>query len=147
MKLWIFADSNNGYTTTSKFTPLKEPMLPKMFWRMTLCGSAKVWLNRGTWCTLTTSTLVCVQLLRDLFASGTVSCGIIIPNRKGVPQQFKDTKFFAKGQRGQMRWERGQLVYLQWLDNKPVTFVSTMHRKANLKGAGIAQWLERRTRD
>lgn len=52
-----------------------------------------------------------------------------------MPEAFKDTKVFAKGTRGTMRWKReGNLLFLQWLDNKAVTFLSTIHKKANTYG-------------
>ena len=45
-----------------------------------------------------------------------------------------------KGQRGDIRYVReGKLGYLQWVDNKVVSFASTMHSNLPKKSSGICQ--------
>ena len=46
---------------------------------------------------------------------------------------YKSTNQLKKG--GAIRWIRkGNLIFLQWQDNKTVSFVSSMHKKANHNG-------------
>lgn len=135
MKLWVLADSKNGYTYdyevyTGKGLPVSRNGLAYDV-VMRLCKS----LSKQGYRVYFDNFYTGVQLLKDLFTNGTVCCGTLITNRRGVPQLFKDTKTFAKGPRGQMRWVRqGELLFLQWLDNKSVTFATTVHKKANLFG-------------
>ncbi|KAK7504138.1 hypothetical protein BaRGS_00004442 [Batillaria attramentaria] len=83
-----------------------------------------------------------VQLAEDLRNQDTLCCGTLLTNRKGVPLSFKDSKAFAKNRRGEVRWKtQGNVVFLQCLDNKPVTLISTVHTKANLSG-----FVKRRTK-
>ena len=52
-------------------------------------------------------------------------------NRKGIPKQMK-TSSKKKGKRGTVRRVRqGNVVFLQWIDTKTVSFISSMHVKAN----------------
>lgn len=135
MKLWVLADSSNGYTYdfevyTGKGAPVSKNGLAYDV-VMRLCKS----LEKQGYKVFFDNFYSGVQLLKDLLTNGTVCCGTLLTNRKGVPTAFKDTKVFAKGPRGQMRWKReGNLLFLQWLDNKSVTFISTVHKKANLFG-------------
>ena len=76
-----------------------------------------------------------VPLFQDLLKEKISACGTMILNRKGIPEDLKNTKQFNKkgSQRGKMRWvRRGNLGFLQWKDNKVVTILTTMHK--NLSG-------------
>ena len=50
-------------------------------------------------------------------------------NRRGFPDRLKSTKQFEKkGLSGDMRYERERdIMYVQWLDKRVVTVLSTMH--------------------
>lgn len=132
MKLWVMADAANGYTYdfevyTGKGTPVSRNGLAyDVVMRLCQC------IQKQGYHVYFDNFYTGVQLVKDLLLNKTVCCGTIIPNRKGVPSVFKDTKVFAKGARGMMRWKReGNLLFLQWLDNKPVTFLSTIHQRAH----------------
>ena len=69
-----------------------------------------------------------VQLVQDLFKMEIPACGTAAENRCSFPQSMKNAKQWAKGrERGSMRWEReGVCLALLWLDNRPVTMLSTI---------------------
>ena len=79
--------------------------------------------------------------MKDLVSMGIRACGIV--NRKGFQINLKDVKQWAgKAERGDMRWERdGDLLYVQWNENKPVTLLSTFH------GANTTDVAERRSKE
>ena len=132
IKLWVQADSKNAYTYdlevyTGKGTPVSCTGLAYDV-VMRLCKS----LSKQGYTVYFNNFYTGVQLLNDLFANGTVCCGTLFTNCKGVWPALKETKTFSKGPRGQMRWVRqGQLLFFQWLDYKPVTLAWTIHRKAH----------------
>ena len=68
------------------------------------------------------------QLVRDLFLHGTPSMGTVRINRVGFPKCLKDVKAWAKTQaRGGVRWVReSEVLTLQWVDNKPVSVLTTI---------------------
>ncbi|KAK0068378.1 piggyBac transposable element-derived protein 3 [Biomphalaria pfeifferi] len=70
-----------------------------------------------------------VQLLKDLWFIGIGACGTVLRTRKGFPNAIKDVKNFEKkSKRGDMRWIRdGQLLTVQWRDNKTISLMSTIH--------------------
>ena len=73
----------------------------------------------------TSHTLATSLLHRNTYLVGTVRS-----NRQGFPDRLKQVAAFQRhGQRGDMRYERvGEIVYVQWLDKRSVTVLSTMHR-------------------
>ena len=57
-------------------------------------------------------------------------CGTILINRRGIPSQMKSKKKFKE--RGVCKWIReGNIVFIQWQDNKKVTIISSISKKAN----------------
>ena len=56
------------------------------------------------------------------------STGTINVTRRGFPEGLKAVKTWAaRSSRGDMRWERtGPTLTLQWVDNKPVSIVTTI---------------------
>ena len=131
MKLWVLADSSNGYTYdfevySGKGSPVSKNGLAYDV-VMRLCQHLKGQGYHVYFDNFYTG----VQLVKDLLAMKLLSCGTLQTCRKAVPAAFKNTKMFARGPRGSMRWKReGNLLFLQWLDNKPVTFLSTINQKA-----------------
>ena len=67
-------------------------------------------------------------MVRDLFLHGTPSMGTVRINRVGFPKCLKDVKAWAKTQaRGGVRWVRAsEVLTLQWVDNKPVSVLTTI---------------------
>ena len=59
---------------------------------------------------------------------GTPSTGTVRINRVGFPQCLKNVKAWAKTQaRGGVRWVReSEVLALQWVDNKPVSVLTTI---------------------
>lgn len=132
MKLWILADALTGYTYNFEVYTGKSTKLSAFGLAydvvMRLCKSI---FNQG-YHVFFDNFYSGVALLKDLLKNKTFACGTLIANRKGVPQIFKDVKAFSKAPRGSMRWQReGNLLYVQWLDNKAVTVMSTMHTIAS----------------
>ena len=68
-------------------------------------------------------------LAESLIASNTDLVGTVRSNRHGFPDRLKQSKHFERhGARGDMRYERvGRTVYVQWLDKRSVTVLSTFH--------------------
>ena len=129
MKLWVMADASNGYTCdfevyTGKGTPVSKFGLAYDV-VLRLCKSI---FNQG-YHVFFDNFYTGVQLVLDLIKEKVYSCGTMNIRRKGLPPAFKETKPFEKNNsRGSMRWKRiGDLVFLQWLDNKVVTFLSSIH--------------------
>ena len=87
-------------------------------------------------------------MLKDLLPTKTLCCDAFLTNKKGVPPDFKYTqkqtnnkttqkqkqKQKHQGPRFYIRWKRdGDLLFLQWLDNKPASFIKTSHIAARNK--------------
>lgn len=128
MKLWVLADSLTGYTYNFDIylgrgevsrNGLAYDVVTKLC--SPLYGQGyKLYVDNF---------YSSVNLFKDLIQKSIYACGTVILNRKGIPQGLKDIKQFSKEQRGKMRWVRdGELLFLQWKDNKVVTFISSMHR-------------------
>ena len=68
-------------------------------------------------------------LAESLIASNTDLVGTVRSNRHGFPDRLKQSKHFERhGARGDMRNERvDRTVYVQWLDKRSVTVLSTFH--------------------
>ena len=67
----------------------------------------------------TTSTILFIDLLKK----GVMACGTILLNRKGIPADLKYTTTLNKA-RGSNRFVReGNLLFIQWRDNKIVNFL------------------------
>ena len=135
MKIWVIADAITGYTydfevyTGKTGTPISNNGLGYdvvMRLMKSIYGQGyKLFIDNY---------YTSVKLIVDLLKHKTTTCGTVLINRKGIPTELKSTKQFKKV-RGAMRWIRkGNLIFLQWQDNKTVSFVSSMHKKANHHG-------------
>ena len=131
IKLWVLADSSNGYTCDFNIYAGKngneEPNQNGLGYSvvMKLCNPL---LNQG-YHLFTDNFYTSAKLVIDLFKKGTLCCGTVAENRKGFPESMKGGKVWArKEQRGSMRWHRSRnLLSLQWKDNRVVTMLSSMH--------------------
>ena len=132
-KIWVIADALSGYTYDFEVYLGKAGTPPSkcglgydvvMRLMKSLFGQGyKLFLDNY---------YTSVRLFIDLRKYSITACGTISANRKGFPKNFKDIKVFNKESRGTMRWLReNNILFLQWRDNKSVSFISSMHNKAN----------------
>lgn len=133
MKFWVLADSVTGYTydyslylgktatPVSKFG-LAYDVVMNLVKSLTGRGYRLFFDNFYTG----------VELLRTLVTLGIRACGTVRTNRKGFPTKLRDIKSFEKkSKRGGMRWCRdGDVLTMQWKDNKTVSLMSTIHTAA-----------------
>ena len=64
------------------------------------------------------------RLLDTLHSQGLYACGTVFSNRRGFPDGLKSVSGL---ERGEFRfYQRGPLVASVWMDNKPVTMLSTL---------------------
>lgn len=131
LKLWVLADSKNGYTYDFDVYAGKDG---KEMTREHGLGYSVVMklmsplMNQG-YHLYTDNFYTSVTLYSNLFVNGVYCCGTTAENRKGFPDSMKGGKLWAKGrERGEMRWKRNTpCLALQWKDNKIVTMLSTIH--------------------
>ena len=130
IKLWVLADSNNGYTCDFNVYAGKNG---EKYDNNNGLGYITVWtlckplFNQG-YQVFYDNFYTSPQLVVDLYEKGTPSCGTITMNRRGFPESMKDGKTWARSSsRGDMRWIRdGKCLALQWKDNKLVTMLSSI---------------------
>lgn len=130
IKLWVLADSANGYTCDFDVYIGKkaghEPSANGLGYDVVFRLMQPL-LNQG-YHLYFDNFYTSVKLIKDLFAVGVPATGTAAENRKGFPDCMKKGKEWAKReQRGNMRWQRdGVCLAQQWKDNKPVTILSSI---------------------
>ena len=131
MKLWVLADSSNGYTCNfDVYLGKKDKSNFGLAYDVVL-NLVKHLYNQG-YKLFVDNFYSSVHLFKFLLEKGISACGTIICNRKGFPKCMKDIKSFKKGVRGHMRYVReGVIGFLQWNDNKVVSLITTMHKQIN----------------
>lgn len=69
------------------------------------------------------------KLVKDLFHTNIPSFGTAAENRRAFPEAMKKGKEWARiKERGEMRWVRdNNCLALQWIDNRPVTMLTSIH--------------------
>lgn len=74
-----------------------------------------------------------VALLNDLLKDNIYGCGTIRRRRKNEPKDIVNNN--AKVSRGTCDWTLSKegLLYLKWMDNKPVLFLSNFHSPADVQ--------------
>ena len=142
IKIWVIADSATGYTYNFDVYTGKRDKTAKTSFGLaydvvfrlmsTLFGQGyKLFVDNF---------YSSVQLCKDLLKHQTTLCGTILTNRRGIPKSFKSKKKLEE--RGAGQWIRdGNVVFLQWQDNKKVTFITSMS-----KNASKFQYCKRRTK-
>lgn len=132
IKLWVLADSANGYTCDFNVYIGKNTEQPpsqnglgydvvtRLIQPYTKQGYHLYFDNFYT----------SVKLVKDLFGKLTPSCGTVAENRKGFPANMKNGKIWGrKAERGSMRWDKdGCCVAQQWKDNKVVTMLTSVDK-------------------
>lgn len=111
MKLWILADSANGYTCDFEVYTGKSKIGPLGLAYEVVTRLCKSVQDQG-YHLYFDNFYTSVQLLKDLLLKKIMCCGTVLATRKGIPAVFKDTKGFTKNNRGSMRWLREGNLYL-----------------------------------
>ena len=131
IKLWVLADSHNGYTYnfdiyTGKSTS-GQPSENGLGYDVVMRLLTPL-LHQG-YHLFVDNFYTSIKLIKDLFHLGTPGCGTTVQNRRSFPVTMKDGKKWArKKNRGDMRWTRdGSCLIMQWKDSKVVTVLSSIH--------------------
>ena len=129
MKWWVLSDSCNGYTYDFGLYLGRSNIISKFGLGYDVVMKLATTLFDQGYRLFTdnfyTSTILFIHLLKN----GIIACGTILLNRKGIPADLKDTTTLNKA-RGSNRFVReGNLLFMQWRDNKIVNFLSTIHTK------------------
>jgi len=124
-KLWCLLDSNNGYVikfdiytgkckTNGDFT-LGERVVAELM--KEICKENTLVAFDMFFTT--------VKLMSELLKMGVYACGTVKTSRKGLPKMMKENNKLA---RGEFQFEtKGVIFAVKWLDNRPVTFLSSFH--------------------
>ena len=129
MKLWVLADSVTGYTYDFDVYLGRNAKVSGFGLAYdVVMNLVKSLLNQG-YHLFHDSFYTGVQLIRHLLTKGIRACGTVMTGRRGFPAELKNVKDFNKrANRGDVRWIReGEMLALQWKDNKTVSFLSTIH--------------------
>ena len=130
VKLWVLADSSNGYTCDFDIYIGKNSqheVSAKGLGYDVVMKLVGPLVNQG-YHLYFDNFYTSVQLVQDLWEVGIPACGTAAENRRGFPVSMKNGKDWAKGKdRGNMRWHReGVCLAVQWKDNRVVTMLSTI---------------------
>ena len=130
IKLWVLADSSNGYTSDFDVYIGKDAGRDVSGHGLgydVVMKLIRPLLNQG-YRLFIDNFYTSMQLLQDLWRQGVAGTGTVSENRRGFPRSLRHSKQWAKGkERGCMRWERtGPCLALQWIDNKVVSMLSTI---------------------
>ena len=130
MKFWVLADSINGYTYDFDLYLGKQDVVSTFGLGYDVVMKLGASLFNQGYKFFMDNYYTSTKLFIALLTKGITACGTILLNRRGVPAHFKDTKTLDKA-RGSSRYVReGNLLFVQWRDNKIVNFLSTMHTKS-----------------
>ena len=130
VKLWVLADSGNGYTVDFIVYIGKAANQGKSKHGLgydVVMALMQPYLNQGYHLYLD-NFYTSPELLENLFTQGTPATGTVKLNRSGVPKCLLDVKEWARRRkRGDVRWIRhSPVLALQWLDSKPVSMLTTL---------------------
>lgn len=130
IKLWVLADSANGYTYNFDVYIGRDAARNVSQHGLGYDVVMKLMqplLHQG-YHLFVDNFYTSMQLVKDLFQLGVAVTGTVSENRKGFPETLKNGKQWAKKkERGAMRWERvPPVLALQWKDNKVVSLLTTI---------------------
>ena len=130
IKLWVLADSSNGYTADFNIYIGKaagQNVSANGLGCDVVMKLMNPYLNQGYHLFLD-NFYSSLTLFKDLFTRGVFATGTIMETRRDFPANLKNSKQWAKGRdRGSMRWERDPpCLALQWVDNKVVSVLTTI---------------------
>ena len=136
IKLWVLADSSNGYTVDFNVyigkAAGRQVSANGLGYDVVMKLMAPLF-NQG-YHLYVDNFYTSLTLFKDLFARGVPATGTALETRRDFPVNLKNGKEWAKNKdRGSMRWERDcPCLALQWLDNKVVSVITTIDN-ANVK--------------
>lgn len=132
IKLWVLADSSNGYTIDFNVYIGKaagRKVSVNGLGYDVVVKLIRPFLNQGYHLYID-NFYTSKVLLKYLFDHGVPCTGTIRENSRGFPANMKNGKQWSKAsnvERGSMRWERDPpILSLQWLDNKVVSMLTTI---------------------
>jgi len=130
IKLWVLADSSNGYTIDFDIYIGKaagRDVSANGLGYDVVMKLMQPYLNQG-YHLFVDNFYTSVTLFKTLFTRGVPATGTIVETRRNFPAALKKRKEWAKGkERGDMRWERDPpCLALQWIDNKVVSLLTTI---------------------
>ena len=129
IKVWVRADPYNGFMNDFQVYTGKERNLPEanLGGRVVLDLMEPV-LNLGhhVYCD---SFFSAPDLFLKLWDKGTVACGTVKPNRKGLPKDLDKIKL--KNQGDHVIKQKANLVVSVWRDKRKLTILSTNTNQGN----------------
>ena len=136
IKLWVLADSSNGYTVNFNVyigRVAGQEVSANGLGYDVVMKLMNPYFHQG-YHLYVDNFYTSMTLFKDLFARGVGATGTIREYRRDFPENLKDIKVWAKGKaRASIRWGRDPpCLALQWLDNKVVSTLTTIDN-ANVK--------------
>ena len=136
IKLWVLANSSNGYTIDLNVYIGKvegQDVSANGLGYDVVMKLMNPYFHQG-YHLYVDNFYTSVTLFKDLFAMEVGATGTIREYRRDFPENLKDSKVLVKGKaRGSIRWGRDPpCLALQWLDNKVVSMLTTID-SANVK--------------
>lgn len=129
IKAWVLAESDTGYVSEfSIYTGKSLDNQPTVDLAATVVkGLTESYHNLGYHLYLD-NYYTKVNLLEYLFDKGIYACGTCLIDRSGFPQGIVE-KSKRKFPRGSIDWRMEKnILAVTWLDNKPVNFLTTIHK-------------------
>ena len=130
IKLWVLADSSNGYTVDFNVYIGKaagQNVSANGLGYDVVMKLLRPFVNQG-YHLFVDNFYTSLTLFKALFNQGILATGTIMETRRDFLASLKNSKGWAKGkERGTMRWERvSPCLALQWVDNKVVSLLTTI---------------------
>ena len=152
IKLWVLADSSNGYTIDFNIYIGKaagRTVSANGLGYDVVMRLMAPYFNLG-YHLFVDNFYSSLTLFKDLFENGVLATGTILDTRRSFPAALKNSKEWAKGkERGCMRWVRDPpCLVLQWVDNKVVSMITTVgnandHIQVSRKVRNRGEWTTR----
>ena len=149
IKLWVLADSSNGYTVDFNVYIGKEAgqtVSANGLGYDVVMKLIRPFVKQG-YHLFVDNFYTSVTLFKDLYNQGVLATGTTMETRRDFPASLKNSKEWAKGrERGSMRWERvSPCLALQWIDNKVVSVLTTIdnandHGQVSRKCKTAGEW-------
>ncbi|KAK0138817.1 PiggyBac transposable element-derived protein 4 [Merluccius polli] len=125
-KLFVLADSSNGYTVDFAVYTEKENFHKRLSYDSVMSVMNLSYLGPG-YHVYMDDFYTSPKLFRDLHAQNFAACGTFREKRKDCPRNA-DNALIGRSGRGSFRWIRdGPLVFVQWMDTQVVSVCSTIH--------------------
>ena len=130
IKVWAMADATNGYVLQQQIYTGKnvEQRMPEVgLGTRVVLDLTKGYENQG-YIVVTDNFYTSPTLAQKLLQKGINSLGTVKGNTRGLPKELVFPQK-PKPVRGSSSWRTcGRLLAVSWYDNKPVYFLSTIHK-------------------